>query len=793
MGCVKSTAKCDDPSTPFRNGGDIFDSEVLEKCYKVDVKMLGSGSYAKVYRAVEIKTKQVVAVKRIDKEGSRRELLDTEITIMRRFAMHKHIVRLFACFETQTEVQLVMEFMPGGELFDVLAVMGPYGEVQAAEHAKAIASALEHLHRNNVAHRDLKPENLLLTAKPPAKGLLKICDFGLAKVLQKGEVMNRPCGTWAYSAPEVLRIRKTGNGSYDTQCDMFAVGVLVFVILAGYHPFDVDGQQTEKQMQDNIIENNWDFDDPAWDGVSKNAKDLITALLQPNPAKRLRASALRNHEWVCGASPYGNLSDAIHRDVKSCILRMKQKKLKAGMIAVESIFVLEGNHKHAEALRRWDLIRRAWKTGELAKMAPLTFASTVTVVRKQWLRDQNTPGMLSGPRQELIQKCFKQLDTDQNGYLNGQELFRFAKTKGFPGNLAAWLVEYKKLCSECSWSVGAGSDYPSFELLVNTSDCCFYSTRKDLLHLLDQADPSLSMCSASTSSKTSPRGGASGKTVSTSPGDSSGRTSPRDVSVSSAPTIKSTSPCNSQRDSPARESSLPARESSMLSLSVSMATSPRNGSMLSTSPRDMAHSLSHAARNRESAQIPPSPSARRREEVSRLSDKAHPASPSASPTNRKRKEGQERNSSRVHKDRDKDKHNSRSKAKSRVADSMELGHSGGRNLKGQTLPAPPRKTKAESPSNKDRHDRSHRYPTATGTVDFTFGSTKSMPMGKTKTTKGGGQKVKKSTRQSGDKAVEESGVDNGPAQYPGRSQQETRKPDREHLRESLAMDSTKTV
>eukprot|EP00427_Karlodinium_veneficum_P054155 CAMPEP_0169416506 /NCGR_PEP_ID=MMETSP1017-20121227/63159_1 /TAXON_ID=342587 /ORGANISM="Karlodinium micrum, Strain CCMP2283" /LENGTH=164 /DNA_ID=CAMNT_0009524459 /DNA_START=33 /DNA_END=523 /DNA_ORIENTATION=+ len=138
-----------------------------DRLEKNDSKVLGSGSYAKVYRARENKTGKVVAVKRIDKAHSRRELLDAEIMIMQRFSRHKNIVGLFGVYETEEEVQLVIEFMAGGELFDALDSNGPYTEECAARHLRDIASALEYLHGNRVAHRDLKPENLLLSSKPP--------------------------------------------------------------------------------------------------------------------------------------------------------------------------------------------------------------------------------------------------------------------------------------------------------------------------------------------------------------------------------------------------------------------------------------------------------------------------------------------------------------------------------------------------------------------------------------------------------------------------------------------------
>mmetsp|Transcript_62561 Transcript_62561/g.97353 ORF Transcript_62561/g.97353 Transcript_62561/m.97353 type:complete len:719 (-) Transcript_62561:28-2184(-) len=491
MGCIKSSI-----------GADAAGLGQLEKMYKLDSNLLGSGSYAKVYRAKEIKTGKIVAVKRINKAKSKREYLDVEITIMRRFGNHKHIVSLFACYETESEVQLVIEYMSGGELFDVLNENGPYGEADAAKHVKAIGSALSFLHGNNVAHRDLKPENLLLTSKPPAPlGVLKISDFGLAKVLKDNELMHKACGTWAYCAPEVLRIKTEGAGNYDVRCDMFSVGVLLFIILAGYHPFDVDGRNTEQRMQDLIIKGDWDFNDEAWDEVCQDAKDLITALLEPNPARRITANQLLRHSWTAGISPYGSLSWKINSEISEYRVRMKHKALKAGLISTQAMVRLfhgQGKHvngvcndeakidedRRSEARRHWQVVRKAHKSGEIVK-DPCRLTSAIKAAHNRFLRFQATPHE-EKHRGERINQLFEALDADRNGWLDEHELFQFAKLMEFPGDKVQWNKEYGKLCVECGWDVEAGIDSATFALLVNTQECNFYHTNVMLDEVLAQ-------------------------------------------------------------------------------------------------------------------------------------------------------------------------------------------------------------------------------------------------------------------------------------------------------------------
>ena len=168
-------------------------------------------------------------MKKIEKKRSKQESLVTEIEILRRFGHHRHIVELFDVFETDDEIQLVMELMRGGELFDALVENGPYSEGDASKHLRDVGSALHFLHSENIVHRDLKPENLLLTSKGK-DGKVKLGDFGLSKIVQENELMRTACGTWAYCAPEVLRIRRDRVGTYDSKCDVFSIGVILFVM-----------------------------------------------------------------------------------------------------------------------------------------------------------------------------------------------------------------------------------------------------------------------------------------------------------------------------------------------------------------------------------------------------------------------------------------------------------------------------------------------------------------------------------------------------------------------------------
>ncbi len=179
------------------NKGSITTNYVVK-----DDVVLGRGHYALVNLGIDRRTKKEVAVKRIQISRSRVEALKAEIEVLTRVGHHPNIVELYDIYITDTEVQLVMELLRGGELFDRMVERGPYSELEASVHIGNIGRALKYLHSKGIVHRDLKPENLILTDKTD-NASLKIADFGLSKIVEDVEhsMMQTVCGTWAYAAP----------------------------------------------------------------------------------------------------------------------------------------------------------------------------------------------------------------------------------------------------------------------------------------------------------------------------------------------------------------------------------------------------------------------------------------------------------------------------------------------------------------------------------------------------------------------------------------------------------------
>ena len=252
-------------------------------------KLLGRGSFAKVYQAQSLKDDTSVAVKIIDKsktvDAAMEPRIIREVLAMKRLHDHPNILKIHEVMATKTKIYLVVELATGGELFSKISRRGKLAEPAARRYFHQLVSALSFCHKNGVAHRDLKPQNILLGKD----GNLKISDFGLSALPEqlKNGLLHTACGTPAYTAPEVVCRRRGYDGS---KADAWSCGVILFVFLAGYLPFD-DGNMVT--MYKKIHRREYQF--PDW--FSKSARHVIFQLLDPNPDTRLSIESLMQNPW----------------------------------------------------------------------------------------------------------------------------------------------------------------------------------------------------------------------------------------------------------------------------------------------------------------------------------------------------------------------------------------------------------------------------------------------------------------------------------------------------------------
>lgn len=258
-------------------------------------QFLGKGSFSTVKLGTCKKTKQDVAVKIIEKNNIdiKVESLKTEVKILMN-VKHDNIVNLLDVFEDNDKVYLLMELMTGGELFDRICNDFPngYSEKQSAVLIKKIIKAVKYLHEKGIIHRDLKPENLLFSTPDRDSAEIKISDFGLAKIWSGDMLVKTACGSPNYVAPEVLLNEKQG---YDFACDMWSVGVILYVLLCGFCPFF---DECTPALFASITSGNYSFPSPYWDHISEDAKDLVRHLLVVDPKRRFTPDQALEHRWL---------------------------------------------------------------------------------------------------------------------------------------------------------------------------------------------------------------------------------------------------------------------------------------------------------------------------------------------------------------------------------------------------------------------------------------------------------------------------------------------------------------
>lgn len=298
-----------------RKGSLVQDSEMSRKLplFLDDmihiVKLIGDGNTALVYETMCKKTRERKALKVISRENAKgkEDLIRSEISIMQRIS-HDNIVRMDGCWQFEGAYYLSLELIPEGDLFEHLCRVKCVNERSAASLMSCLASALDYLHSLNIVHRDVKPENLLVYNCPYTGNLqLKLADFGLAVEMTDQPLMVI-CGTPTYVAPEVL-----SEFGYDHKVDLWAAGVILYVLLCGFPPFQsVDGNQ--EQLFEQIIRGQFTFPAPIWSNISYSAKGLVQGLLQLDIEERFSAAQVLSFPWVQGVgeveSEYERLMEA---------------------------------------------------------------------------------------------------------------------------------------------------------------------------------------------------------------------------------------------------------------------------------------------------------------------------------------------------------------------------------------------------------------------------------------------------------------------------------------------------
>lgn len=349
----------------------------FQSLYDVDFnnksEILGTGAFSTVYRCIHRATGQKYAVKVInvalmkDKDKIKIEKEAEICTLVK----HPNIVTLRDFVKEATKYYLVFELVSGGELFEEIVTRSYYNERDASICMGQIFSAVQECHKHNVIHRDLKPENLLL-AHNGTDAPVKLTDFGLAVIMKSGPEYFGFAGTPGYLSPEVCK-----RTPYDKAVDIWACGVIMYILLAGYPPF---WHEDHKVLYEQIKAGDYNYPSPEWDSVTPAAKELIDRMLCLDPARRITVDECLAHPWVARRD---EVASKIHR--QGTIDELKKfnarRKLKGGVRAVQVVrgflgVSMSGVKKVKPAACETDTDAAADRQGTIVKEEPAELEGT---------------------------------------------------------------------------------------------------------------------------------------------------------------------------------------------------------------------------------------------------------------------------------------------------------------------------------------------------------------------------------------------------------------------------------
>jgi serine/threonine protein kinase len=264
---------------------------------KYDIEETIGTGISVVKKAVNKHTKKEYAVKYLEKQVKGQTIprsdLDSEVELLKSIS-HPNIVQLYETMEDKNTIYLIMELIKGSDLFDISDILGTLRPSSVAALLQQLLTALNFLHSRGIVHRDIKPENMILDY---TKNTLKLTDFGSAKILNQKTDEGAVAGTLNYMAPEVLLNMRGARNVCDKPSDVWSVGIITYMLLCGFHPFDC-GKSKTQNIINRIISGKFDFPSPSWDKVPKDCKDFIKRCLVVDPKKRASVPELLKHPWI---------------------------------------------------------------------------------------------------------------------------------------------------------------------------------------------------------------------------------------------------------------------------------------------------------------------------------------------------------------------------------------------------------------------------------------------------------------------------------------------------------------
>ena len=381
-----------------------------EKIY-IKKKLLGNGAFGEVWLVHHKDLDRDFAMKIIKKRKNRaseeKEILN-EIEILKKLD-HPKILKIIDFYSTTKKYYIITEYCPEGELFNEIIKVGKFDEGQAAFIINQILKVITYCHKMNIIHRDIKPENIMITNREKNGCLqVKLIDFGTAKIFEKGQKENKYVGSSYYMAPEILK-RK-----YDEKCDLWSIGVILYILLTGRPPFDGNDDDEILENVKKGVYDKWAYPFPL---LSPHAKDLIYKLLQYDPKKRLSAEEALEHPWFKTAEfkkkdKVNTIAPELARELIQNMTKYRSDNmLKCAVIAylVHHITNTEECFEASKLFIKIDLN----SDGRIEKH------ELIQGFEKYW-------GISKEEAKEKVDLIFANIDTDFNGFIEYEEFVRAA-------------------------------------------------------------------------------------------------------------------------------------------------------------------------------------------------------------------------------------------------------------------------------------------------------------------------------------------------------------------------------
>ena len=380
--------------------------EIPKKKYNIQ-KILGVGTFGRVFLVQNKYTKEFLAMKEIPKTSedllSDSEIMD-EIEILKNLD-HPDVVRIMEFYNTENSYFIINEYCKYGELFE--QVKNIFSETQIAVMFRQILSGLAYLHSNNIIHRDLKLENILINDIEKSKAtnedlfLLKIIDFGTAKIFDKNKRLGTIVGSIYYIAPEVLMKK------YGKECDMWSAGVILYMFIVGHAPFD---GINNKEIMEKIKTGKYSTNEKRWNNASNEVKDLISKLLVLEPEKRLTAFEALKHPWFKVSNSnilYNNISKD---EVLKCISNLLNYNIKSKFEELVLAYIVHNLPRPKQAKSCIKLFKLANKNEDGKLLREELKQTLLNFVSDEFLKN--------------FDDIFSLLDGDNNGYIDYEEFLR---------------------------------------------------------------------------------------------------------------------------------------------------------------------------------------------------------------------------------------------------------------------------------------------------------------------------------------------------------------------------------